>query len=148
MISNDFALGASTGAVIFTGTGNLKSISNNVTLGALRTVTVSNTFTGNFGTYDAYGFNVAALLPGPDRSPRRLQLHPRLDAFSNDTNNYIGDFSVSSGNTRIHVGTDQRTPSSLGVGATGTGGRITLDNRSSAGTLRYVGADNSATHRP
>jgi fibronectin-binding autotransporter adhesin len=149
LISNDFALGVSTGAVIFAGSGSLKSISNNVTLSASRTVTVSNTYTASLGVYDANNFNVAAYITGPGAVTKASSSYALgWTRFSNDTNNFAGDFTAGYGNTEFTSLADQGAPSSLGVGAVATGGRINIINGSSAGTLRYVGAANSATHRP
>lgn len=149
LITNDYALGAATGAVNFGGSSILRAVSNNVTLGAGRTVTVSNTYTANFGVWDTNNLIVASFITGPGSVTKAGSSYAQgWVRFGNDTNNYTGDFGVSYGNTEFTSVADQGVPSSLGQGAAASGGRITIGNNTSVGTLRYVGTGNSATHRP
>jgi len=148
-ITNDYALGAATGAVNFTSSSTLRSASDNVTLGASRTVTISSGVTATFAASDANNFYVAAFITGAGAVSKGSSAYNfGWVRFSNDTNNYTGDFSVGFGNTEFTSVADQGTPSSLGAGAAASGGRITLGNSTSTGTFRYIGTGNSATHRP
>jgi autotransporter-associated beta strand protein len=149
LITNDYGLGAATGALSFTGAVTLKSASNNVTLGAARTVTVNSGITASFSVYDAKSFYIPSFITGAGGvSKGSASTSLGWVRFSNDTNNYTGDFGMGYGNVEFTSVADQGTPSALGQGATATGGRITIGNSTSVGVLRYVGAGNSATHRP
>jgi fibronectin-binding autotransporter adhesin len=150
IISNDFALGAPTGPITFTGGSySLKSASNNVTLAATRTITVNSTYTANFGVLDSNNLTVASYITGAGAVIKASSSTTfGTVRFSNLTNSFAGDFSPGYGNTEFASVAAQGVPSSLGLGATATGGKITLANSTSFGTLRYVGANNSATTRP
>ena len=147
IISNDYALGSPTGAVAFTGSYTLKSASNNVTLGATRTVTVSNNATANFGVTDTNNFTVASYITGPGYVQKAASGYALGTVrFSNDTNNYTGAFTAGYGNTEFTSVANSGTVSSLGQGLTNAG-TIVIGNATSTGTLRYVGTGNSATTR-
>ena len=147
VISNDFGLGTSTGAVAFTASATLKSISNNVTLGSARMVTVTNNVTAGFSVADTNNLNVAAYLTGPGYVQRSSSSYTLGTVrFSNDTNSYTGAFTAGYGTTEFTSVANSGTVSSLGAGLT-NGGTIVIGNATSSGTLRYVGTGNSATTR-
>lgn len=150
LITSDAALGASTGSIVFTnGASTIGATNNPVTLGSARTVTVYSTATATFSATDTNNFTVASLITGPGKVVKgSLSFLLGAVRFNNDANNYTGDFSMGFGNTEFTSVADQGTPSSLGEGATATGGAITLGNSTSFGILRYVGAGVSTTHRP
>jgi autotransporter-associated beta strand protein len=154
-VTNDAALGNASAGITFSGSGalaatnNAASVTNTVTISSSRTITVNSSVTANFFTPDTNNLTVAAKITGPGNVIKRSSSFSiGTVRFSNDTSDYTGDFSVGFGNAEFTSVTDQRTPSSLGAGAAGTGGQITINNATSSGTLRYVGAGNSATHRP
>ena len=145
---SDAALGAATGPVTFTGSANLKSASNNVTLGSSRTVTVITNFTATFAVNDTSNFTVAAFITGAGNVTKgNSSFSLGTVRFSNDTNNFTGTFTAGYGNTEFTSVANSGTPSSLGLGIT-NGGAIVLGNVNSSGTLRYVGTNISATTRP
>jgi autotransporter-associated beta strand protein len=110
---------------------------------------VSGTKQANFKTADTNNLIVAAKITGAGGVQKAgSSFSLGTVRFSNDTNDYTGDFTASFGNAEFTSVANQGTASSLGNGAAGTGGTITLANSSSFGVLRYVGAANSSTTRP
>ena len=155
LVTNDTGLGNATAAITFSGNGtlaatnNAAAVTNTVTIGSSRTITVNSSITANFQTPDTNNLTVAAKLTGAGNVTKRgSSFALGTVRFSNDANDYTGDFLAGFGNTESTSVADQGTACSLGVGAAGTGGQITLGNGNSSGTLRYVGAGNSSTHRP
>jgi len=155
MITNDAALGNASGGLTFSGNGilaatnNAAPVTNAVTIGSSRTITVNSGITANFYTPDTNNLTIAAKITGAGNVTKKSSSFSiGTVRFSNDASDYTGDFLAGFGNTEFTSVADQGTPSSLGAGAVGTGGQITLGNASSSGTLRYVGAANSSTHRP
>jgi autotransporter-associated beta strand protein len=155
VITNDVALGAAGGGVPFTASGTLAvtnngaSVNNPVTLGATRTITVGSGVTANFQVLDTNNLTVASYITGAGNVTKKFSSYALGTVrFSNDVNDYTGDFTASYGNTEFTSVNNQGAASSLGKGAAGTGGQITLGNNTSAGTLRYVGTANSSTTRP
>jgi autotransporter-associated beta strand protein len=154
LITNDSGLGVSTGRVTFlpssgsTLMGTLESISNNVTLAPSRTIFMGGTNPGKFGVFDTNNLYVASYLTGTGAVQKASSSYA-LGAvrFSNDTNDFTGDFTAGFGNTEFTSVANQGTASSLGKGAAATGGKIILANSASFGVLRYVGAANSSTTR-
>ncbi len=148
IITNDTALGVATNSLAFTAGTTLKGASNNVTLGAARTVTVSNNVTANIVVNDISNFNVAAFITGPGHVQKGASSYSLGTVrFSNDTNSFTGTFTAGYGNTEFTSVSNSGTACSLGLGLTNAGA-IVLGNATSAGTLRYVGANNSSTTRP
>jgi fibronectin-binding autotransporter adhesin len=155
VVTNDVAFGAATNGIIFSASGviaatnNGVAVNNTATIGSARTITVNASVGANFQTTDTNSLVVAAYITGAGGVTRKSSSFS-LGAvrFNNDTNDYTGDFTANYGTTEFTSVTNQGTASSLGKGAVGTGGTITLGNSTSAGTLRYVGAASSATTRP
>ena len=154
-ITNDDALGVSTGAVTFINAsgsalmGALRSASNNVTLGSARTINMGYTSPGGFGVSDNFNLVVASYLTGTGSvQVANSAAYAGVTRFSNNTNSYTGDFSVQAGTAEFTSVANQGNPSSLGKGATATGGAIKLSTVNSYSLLRYVGNNNSATTRP
>jgi autotransporter-associated beta strand protein len=154
MITNDAGLGNAGAGVTFSASGtlavtNLGAAANNaVTIGSSRTITVSSG-TASFKTADTNNLTVAAKITGAGAVQKpSTSFSLGTVRFSNDASDYTGDFSTGFGNTEFTSVANQGTASSLGAGATGTGGQITIANSTSFGTLRYVGAGNSSTMRP
>jgi fibronectin-binding autotransporter adhesin len=143
-ITNDMALGVSNGGIFFTnGGGTVSSYTANVTIGPLRTVTII-TNAGGFSVADTNVLTVSAFITGSGyavKNPASYLLG--VVRFNNDSNNYTGGFNMAYGNTEFTSVGDAGVPSSLGAGAA-----ITNANSTSFGILRYVGTQNSATHRP
>ena len=149
LLTNDAALGNASGGLAFSASGTINPTNNDVTLGAGRTVTISSGITATFGVSDVNTLYVASFITGPGSVAKGGSSYSLgWVCFTNDANNYTGDFSTSCGNLQFTSVAEQGTPSSLGAGAAATGGRITLANSISYGSLRYVGVGNSATHRP
>jgi len=148
LITNDYALGVSTGRVFCSSSTTLKSTNNAVTLGANRWVIVTNTATLSFGVLDTNNLTVASFITGPGAVTKSSSSYALGTVrFSNDTNNFTGTFSASFGNTEFTSVANSGTPSALGTGVTNSG-IIVLANSTSAGTLRYAGTNNSSTTRP
>ncbi len=154
-ITNDAALGASAGGLLFTASGALAAtnygapLNNAVTLGATRAITVNSGVTAGFQTPDTNNLTVASYITGAGGVLKRSSSYALGTVrFSNDTNDYTGDFSVGFGTAEFTTVNNQGTASSLGKGASGTGGQIILGNGTSSGTLRYVGSAASTTTRP
>ena len=154
-VTNDAALGAAAGGVAFTASGtlaatnNLAPTTNNVTIGASRTITVSSGVAAGFSTPDTNSLTVAAYITGAGGVTKRsTSFSLGTVRFNNDTNDYTGDFTAGYGNTEFTSVGNQGTASSLGKGAAASAGLITVANTSSSATLRYVGTNNSATTRP
>lgn len=144
LITNDYNLGNPTGAITFTGSATLKSASNNVTLGAGRTISL-NTANANFSVNDTNNFTIASFITGTGAVTKTSSSYALGTVrFSNDTNNFTGGFSAGFGVTEFTSAGAPGTASSLGAG---TGG-ITNVNSTSYEILRYVGTGNSATTRP
>ncbi len=155
VVSNDSGLGSSSAGLTFSASGvlaatnNASAINNTVTISSARTITVNGGVTANFQAPDTNNLVIAAKITGSGAVQRRSSSFALGNVrFSNDANDYSGDFTAGFGNTEFTSVADQGTASSLGVGAVGTGGAITLGNANSSGTLRYVGSGNSVTHRP
>jgi autotransporter-associated beta strand protein len=155
LVTNDTGLGNASAGITFSASGtlaatnNAASVTNTVTVGASRTITVNSGITANFQTPDTNSLTIAAKITGPGNVTKKSSSFAfGAVRFSNDTSDYTGDLLLGFGNTEFTSVADQGVASSLGAGAVGTGGQITLGNASSAGTLRYVGAGNSSTHRP
>ncbi len=155
IVTNDAGLGNSTAGVTFNAPGTLSTTNNGsaannpVTISSSRTITVSSTITAGFATLDTNNLTIASKITGPGNVLKKSSSFSLGTVrFSNDTSDYTGDFTAGFGNTEFTSVADQGTPSSLGVGAVGTGGQLNLANASSSGTLRYVGSGNSSTHRP
>jgi len=154
-VTNDSGLGNAGTGLTFSGSGTLATtnngaaVSNNVAISSARTITVNSGITANFQTPDTNNLTIAAKITGSGSVTKKSSSFALGTVrFSNDTNDYTGDFLTGFGNTEFTSVFDQGTASSLGKGASATGGQITLGNASSSGTLRYVGASNSTTHRP
>ena len=154
IITNDSALGVLTGSVTFipatssTLMGNLKSVSNDVVLAASRIFYMGFTNAGGgFGTIGSSSLDVASYLTSTG-SVQRVQGGSGAVRFSNNTNDYTGDFSVQAGVTEFTSVDNQGVASSLGKGKVATGGKISLSTINSSSTLRYVGTNNSSTTRP
>ncbi len=154
-ITNDVALGASTNGVVFTASGTLAAtnngaaVNNPVTLGASRTITVNSGVAAQFYTPDTNSLTVASYITGAGGVTKKgSSFSLGTIRFINDLNDYTGDFTVANGNTEFTSVASQGTASSLGKGAAGTGGQITLAFVTSTGTFRYVGTNNSSTTRP
>jgi fibronectin-binding autotransporter adhesin len=150
MVTNDSGLGNSSGGISFTGSAtlaatNLAAAANSpVTIGSSRTITINNTFTANFYTPDTNNLTIAAYVTGAGAVSKRSSSYALGTVrFSNDANDYTGDFSMGYGNAEFTSVANQGVASSLG-----TGGTITLANGISSGTFRYVGTANSSTTRP
>ena len=156
LFTNDAALGAAGGGVTFTASGTLAVTNNGVlpigtvmTIGAGRTITVNSGVAANFYTPDTNNLTVAAYITGAGGVTKKGSSYTLGTVrFSNDTNDYTGDITIANGNTEFTSVANQGTASSLGKGAAGTGGTITLSLSSSTTTLRYVGTNNSSTTRP
>ncbi len=155
LVTNDTGLGSSSAGIAFTASGTLAATNNAaavnspVTIGSSRTITVNSGITANFQTPDTNNLTIAAKITGAGNVIRKSSgFALGTVRFSNDANDYTGDFTAGYGNTEFTSVAEQGTASSLGAGAPGTGGQITLGNANSSGTLRYVGAGNSSTHRP
>jgi fibronectin-binding autotransporter adhesin len=155
LVTNDTGLGNSSGGITFSASGalaatnNAAPVTNTVTIGASRTITVNSGITANFQTPDTNSLTIAAKITGLGNVTKKSSgFALGTVRFSNDTSDYTGDFLTGYGNTEFTSVADRGTASSLGAGAAGTGGQITLGNASSSGTLRYVGSGNSSTHRP
>ncbi len=141
-----------TGTNITFGGGSLSVISAtaSVIVPASTTITIASGCSAAFVTPTAGTvLEVAAKLTGAGAAKKNSSGYSLGTVrFSNDASDYTGDFSMGYGNTEFTTVANQGAASSLGKGAPGTGGQITLGNSSSAGTFRYVGAANSATARP
>ena len=155
IITNDAALGATGSGITFAASGTLNATNfgattaNTVTLGATRTITVNSGVTAGFATPDTNNLYVSSFITGAGAVQKKSGSYTLgIVRFSNDTNNYTGDFSTGYGNTEFTSVGNQGSPSSLGAGAAASGGLITLNNASSSSTFRYVGTNNSATLRP
>ena len=155
LVTNDAALGASGVGILVKASGTLSAtnygavVNNAVTLGSNRTITVSSGVTAGFSTPDTNNLTVASYITGAGGVTKRsTSFSLGTVRFSNDTNDYTGDFSVGYGTTEFTSLTNQGIASSLGKGAAGTGGQITLANSSSSGTFRYVGTAASTSTRP
>jgi autotransporter-associated beta strand protein len=155
VVTNDSGLGNASAGITFSGSGtlaatnNAAAVTNTVTISSSRTITVNSGVTANFYTPDTNNLIVAAKITGPGNVIKRSSSFSLGTVrFNSDTSDYTGDFTAGFGNTEFTSVAEQGTASSLGAGAVGTGGQITLNNATSSGTLRYVGAGNSLTHRP
>ena len=155
IITNDAALGATGSNITFAAGGTIAATNfgaatgNTVTLGATRTITVNSGVTAGFSTPDTNNLYVSSFITGAGGVQKRSSSFALGTVrFNNDTDNYTSDFSVGYGNSEFTSVGNQGSASSLGAGATASGGLITLANASSSGTLRYVGTANSSTLRP
>ena len=155
MITNDAGLGVAGSALVFTNSGILAAtnlgaaLNNPVTIAAARTITVVTGKTANFFTPDTNSLIVAAAITGAGNVTKKSSSFSLGTVrFSNDGSDYTGDLTLGYGNTEFTSVANQGTASSLGKGAVGTGGTITIGNATSTGTLRYVGTNLSATTRP
>jgi autotransporter-associated beta strand protein len=135
--------------ITFSGSSTLSATASLV-VPATTTITSSSGATATFASATAgILHDVAAKVTGPGAVKKASSSYSLGTVrFSNDGSDFTGDFSMGYGNTEFTSVANQGTASSLGKGATGTGGQITLGNSSSAATFRYVGAANSATTRP
>jgi autotransporter-associated beta strand protein len=126
------------------------SASGSVVIPASTTITVGNGSTASFLTPVAgIVLEVAAKLTGSGAVRKGSSSYSLGTVrFSNDANDYTGDFGIGFGNFEFTSVANQGAASSLGKGASGTGGQITLGNSSSAAVFRYVGTANSSTTRP
>jgi autotransporter-associated beta strand protein len=143
-------LGAGTNITFGASSLSIISASASVLIPASTTITVGSGCTAAFVTPTAGTvLEVAAKLTGVGAAKRNSSSYTLGTVrFSNDASDYTGDFSMGYGNTEFTSVANQGTASSLGKGATGTGGQITLGNSSSGASFRYVGAANTSTTRP
>lgn len=144
--SDDSALGASAGAITFTGSGNLVALQS-ATLGSARTISVASGKMASFGITSASG---SALVVNSKITGAGGVTRVSGSAFttgtirhSNDANDYTGSFDTRFGITEFTSVANAALPSSLGAGNV-----INANNSSSAAVLRYVGGTNSSTNRP
>ena len=154
LITNDTGLGSSIAGLTFSGSGILAATNNGaaannpVTLGSSRTITVNSTKTANFYTPDTNDLVLAAKitgLGGVKRFAAGSSYALGSVRFSNNNNDYTGEFTAAQGRTEFTSVANVGTASSLGKGTTGT---ITIANNNSTGYLTYVGSANSSTTRP
>jgi autotransporter-associated beta strand protein len=155
LVSADAGLGGAGGGLSFTASGILAATNNGagvstpVTIGSARTVTVNGGVSANFFTPDTNDLVIAAKITGAGNVIKKSSSYALGNVrFSNDASDYTGDFTAGYGNTEFSSIADQGSPSSLGAGAAASLGQINLNNGGSFGTLRYVGAADSATRRP
>jgi autotransporter-associated beta strand protein len=155
LLTNDAGLGNASAGLTFSASGTLAATNNaaasntTVSIGSTRTITVNNGIIANFNTPDTNNLTVAAKVTGAGSVTKKSSSFSLGNVrFSNDTSDYTGDFTAGFGNTEFTSVAEQGTASSLGAGAVGTGGQITINNATSSGTMRYVGSGNSSTHRP
>lgn len=143
-------LGAGTNLSFGGSSGSSLLAGGSVFIPASMTITVGSGSVASFATLTAGTvFEVAGKLTGAGAVSRKSSSYSLGTVrFSNDTSDYAGDFGLGFGNTEFTSVNNQGVASSLGKGAAGTHGQITLGNSSSSGTFRYVGAANSSTTRP
>jgi len=115
--------------------GGTLQITNDYALGAAAGPV---SFTGSAGLQSAS----ANVTLGASRTVTVSSGYTASFGVSDANDLYVASFITGAGSV------SKGTPSSLGLGAASTGGRITLGNSTSAGTFRYVGTGNSATTRP
>lgn len=151
VLTNDSALGSSIAGLTFSASGilaatnNAAPVNNPVIIGLSRTITVNNGVTASFYTPDTNNLTVAAYITGAGGVTRKGSSYANgTIRFSNDTNDYTGEFSVGNGHTEFTSVANQGTASALGKGTTGI---ITINNNLSVGFLTYVGSVNSSTLR-
>ena len=146
VFGDDAALGAATGAITFTGSGNLVA-SGNATLGAARTITVSAGRAANFGILSGSGtvLTVDAKITGAGGVSRvsGSAFSTGSVRYANDANDYTGTFSTRFGISEFTSIANAGSPSALGAGSA-----ITADNSASGAVLRQVGSNTSSTDRP
>ena len=143
-------LGAGTNISFGGSSSSSISVTASVLIPGGTTITVGSGSTASFGTPTAGTvFEVAAKLTGAGAVSKKSSSYSLGTVrFSNNTNDFTGDFSVGYGNTEFTSVANQGAASSLGKGAAGTGGQITLGNSSSGGHLPLCGRPNSSTTRP
>jgi autotransporter-associated beta strand protein len=143
-------LGSGTNLSFGGSSGSTLSAAAAVKIPGSTVITVGSGSTASFGAPVAgVLFEVAARLTGAGAVSKKSSSYSLGTVlFSNDGNNYAGDFSVGYGNTEFTSVANQGAASSLGLGASGTGGQITLGNSSSAASISYVGTNSSSTTRP
>ncbi len=143
-------LGAGTNLSFNGSASSTLSVTASVLIPAATTLTVGSSSTAGFVTPVAGTvLEVAGRLTGAGTVSRKSSSYSLGTVrFSNDANDYSGDFGMGFGNTEFTSVANQGIASSLGKGAAATAGQITLGNSSSAGLFRYVGAGNSSTTRP
>ena len=160
MITNDAALGAVNGSLIFTtngSTGNsiglLVSTNFPVTLPVTRTITYTGPNaagmpTASFRTSDSNSLTIASYITGAGKVRRQSSSSSLTGPvrFVNDTNDYTGTFLHNFGWTEFTSIANSGTPSSLGTGIENSG-VITFANSSSAAKFSYIGAGNNTTTR-
>jgi autotransporter-associated beta strand protein len=137
LVTNDTGLGNASGAITFSASGALAATNNAASVTNAVTVGASRTITANFQTPDTNSLSIAPKITGPGNVPKKSSgFALGTVRFSNDTSDYIGDLLLGFGKTEFTSITGQGVASSVGAGAVGTGGQITLGNASSSGTLR------------
>ena len=143
-------LGAGTNISFGGSTSSSLSATASVVIPASTTITIGSSSTASFGSPTAGTvFEVAARITGAGAvSKKSSSFSAGTVRFSNDANDFAGDWSMGFGNTEFTSLANQGTASSLGKGAAGTGGQITLGNSSSFSIFRYVGTNTSSTTRP
>jgi autotransporter-associated beta strand protein len=143
-------LGAGTSITFGASSSSYIAVTGSVTIPATTTISIGSGSTAQFGTPTAGTlFQVAALMTGTGAVTRKSSSYSLGTVeFSNDGNNYTGDFTMGYGNTEYTSVANLGQPSSLGQGASSSGGQITLGNSASFATFNYVGAGNSASTRP
>lgn len=146
VFGDDAAFGSATGAITFTGSGNLVA-SGTATLGAARTITVNAGRAVNFGITSALGtlLTVDSKITGAGGVSRVSGSAFSTGAvrYANPANDYTGGFSTRFGISEFTSVANAGSPSALGAGS-----GISADNSASGAILRHVGDADSSTDRP
>lgn len=145
-IASDGALGNVNNPITFTTSNNSLVATVTTTLHANRLITVDAGRTALFNIIIIGGTNflqIDSKITGAGNVQRASSASGSgVLRFTNDGNDYTGNFSASNGTVEFTSVANAGSPSSLGAG---TG--ITLGNGSSGAAFRYIGATNTTTTR-
>jgi fibronectin-binding autotransporter adhesin len=144
--AGDGALGAVTNNITFTASSSLVATAT-TTLHASRTITVDAGRTASFNIILLGGSNflqIDSKITGPGSVQRANSASGSgVLRFTNDGNDYLGNFTATNGTVEFTSVADAGSPSSLGAGST-----FVLNNSSSGAAFRYIGSSDTTTTRP
>ncbi|MEN3940092.1 autotransporter-associated beta strand repeat-containing protein [Prosthecobacter sp. SYSU 5D2] len=146
-ISGDGALGAVNNNITFTTGNSILVATQTMTLNASRTITVDAGRTASFNIIVIGGANflqIDSKITGAGNVSRAASASGSgVLRFSNDSNDYTGNFTASNGTVEFTSVANAGSPSALGAGTT-----IALNNGSSGAAFRYIGSTDTTTTRP
>lgn len=146
-IAGDGALGAVTNNIAFTTANSSLVATATTTLHASRTITVEAGRTASFNIIVIGGANflqIDSKITGAGNVQRASSASGSgVLRFTNDGNDYTGNFTATNGTVEFTSVANAGSPSSLGAGT-----NIALSNGSSGAAFRYIGSTDTTTTRP